>query len=47
MKQKKPKPPTLEELKAERKTLLDNSNPKRLKEVNDKIDFIEWGIINK
>lgn len=33
---------------AERNTLLiSGDNPNRLKELQDKIDYFEWGIINK
>lgn len=44
---KKPKPPTLNELKEERNALLlSKDNPNRLSEIQAKIDYIEWGIVN-
>jgi hypothetical protein len=42
---KKPKPPTIDEIEKEIKVLLvSKSNDKRLKELQKKIDFFNWGI---
>lgn len=44
---KKERSPSIEELKKERnKLMLTKENPVRLKEIIDKIDFIEYGIKN-
>ena len=45
---KKPKPPTIEELEKEkRKLLVSKENPKRLKEIINKLEYIYYGMLNK
>ena len=42
---KKQKQPTIEELEKEkRKLLVSKENPKRLKEIENKLNYIYWGI---
>ena len=42
---KKPPQPTMEQLQKELKELLvSKENPKRLKELQKKIDYFNWGI---
>jgi hypothetical protein len=48
MQRKKPKPPTIEELEQEKRTLyVSKSNNKRLNEVVEKLDYIYYGIVPK
>jgi hypothetical protein len=40
--------PNIQQLETERKKLLvSKSNPKRLKEITDKLEYIYYGITNK
>ena len=41
---KKTKQPTIQELEAERRKLLQGGNPKRLKEIIDYLDYFYYGI---
>jgi hypothetical protein len=47
MELKKPKQPTIQELEAEKRKLLQGGNPKRLKELIDYLDYFYYGIKKK